>query len=317
MTLVVTLTGLACLAGHEVLAAPQRTFDRVTYTAPDGWKVEETNRGFVSVSRAGSAHYCLIAIYEARPAGADLEASFAAAWDGVALLTLDSGVAAPTSTRGDVGGGRAALGATAATIKGSPAAAILIVLDAGPSVVPILILSPTTETFAAYEADVKQLLASLVVQRAPKNGGGGGLAVPPPARALTVADLAGEWKKEDRVSTLYVDRDTGAHAGHDSLAFRDTWTIGKTGSMTIDFFAVRNGKKIVDKQVGAVRISTAGVIDISIGAAPKYLVRGWLEMPGMTVLRIVGPFYGEVPADVLASPTKGANMNQDYVRLNR
>src|SRR5436189_35199 len=84
-----------------------------------------------------------------------------------------------------------------------PALAILIVLDAGASVVPIAILSSSAEALAAYDVDVKSMLASLVVrpgeaaplQPAP-DANGGKLVIPPPDRPLTLADLAGEWQHE-------------------------------------------------------------------------------------------------------------------------
>jgi hypothetical protein len=49
------------------------------------------------------------------------------------------------------------------------------------------------------------------------------------------------------------------------------------------------------------------------------VIRGWLEGPEMTVLKICGPFYGEVPADVLArpepgKPEQGFNLNQYWIR---
>ena len=317
-TVVVILAGLvATRAG----AAPRaRTLDRVTYTVPDRWKVDETTPGQVAISRIGGDTYCLIAIYASMPASADLGASFAAAWQNVALRTI-APVAAPAPTQGNVGNTSAMLGGAASTAQGRPVAAILIVLDAGASVVPILILTPSTEAFEAYTAEVQAMLGGLVVSRPDNNNAtppaapppSGKLNVPPPTRQITLADLAGEWKHEDGITTTYVDRYTGAYAGYDSIAMRETWTITAKGVVASDFFAIRNGKKIIEKKSGTMRIA-GSVLDVKLGSPAKFVIRGWLEGPEMTVLKICGPFYGEVPADILAKPEQGSNLNQYWVR---
>ncbi len=313
------LAGLAALSTHA--GGEARTFDRVTYIAPEGWKVEETGRGFVSISRLGADSYCLVAIYGSQPASGDLAASFVAEWKNVALQTIDPMVA-PAYTIGDIGNTRAAMGGALATIKGESAAAMLIVFDAGANVVPIVILSSSMEAFAADDAALKSMLGSLVVRTvdaaAPQPGPGANsdkLVIPPPPRPLTLADLAGEWQHEDRISTTYVDRQTGAYTGSDNLAFRDTWTITAQGAITSHFFAIRNGKKFVDENTGVIKVSAGRILAITIGAAPQYVVRGWLELPSMTVLKITGPFYnGEIPQNVLDNPEHGANLDQHYIR---
>lgn len=194
--IIAVVVGLA-IPAHAATEA--RTFDRVTYTAPEGWKVvEETGRGLVSISRLEANSYCLVAIYASQPASGDLAASFSAEWKNVALQSIDP-MPEPTHTVGDVGNTRAALGGGEATIKGEPATAALIVLDAGASVVPIAILSSSTEAFAACNDEVKAMLAGLVVVRAdatpaePAPGADGGKLVIPPPPPLTLTDLAGEW----------------------------------------------------------------------------------------------------------------------------
>jgi hypothetical protein len=304
-------------------AAETRTFDLVTYTAPDGWKVAETDRGLVSVSRTTPAGYCMVNIYGSTPAVGDLDACFASEWKAVVLRTIDStgdGDATPAATQGNVGNTRAAMGGTPATIKGAPAIALLMVLDAGASVVSIVTLASNMETFQGCSAEVQKLLGSVSVRRvaapppsAPPSGDAKPLVVPRPSRALTVADLAGEWKHEDRFSTTYVDRHTGAYAGSEHLAYRDTWTITAKGSITSDFFGIKNGKKILEKTTGTLSLS-ANIIDVKMGAGPKYIVRGWLETPAFTVMKIVGPFYDEVPADHLGDSEKGSNLSATWVR---
>jgi hypothetical protein len=298
-----------------------RSFDRVTYTAPPGWTVDSSKAGFVSVARVGKADYCMVAIYASTPASGDLAGSFAAEWQAVALRTVDP-VGAPAASETTIGGARALLGGTPAAIQGTPVVAMLMVVDAGTRVVPILLLSTSMEAFATYTDDVQRLLGSLVVRRAEAAAphapadGDGKLVIPPLTRPLTVAELAGEWKKEDRITTTYVDRHSGAYVGEDNLAFRVTWTITASGAITTDFFGIRNGKKIVEKQVGTIRIATDGVLDLGIGSG-RYLIRGWLDLPAMSILKIVGPFDAEIPADVRSNPAKAWNLEQHWVRVKR
>lgn len=48
----------------------------------------------------------------------------------------------------------------------------------------------------------------------------------------------------------------------------------------------------------------------------KYVVRGWLELPDITILEVCGPWYGDdvIPAEILSNPQQGANLNKKWVR---
>jgi len=319
----VALVALAATAAH---AAPARTFDILGYTPPRGWKVEAKPGQPVTISKISGSSYCLVGLYASTPASGDLAASFAAEWKTVVLHTVDA-VEAPEPTMADLGNTRAAMGGAATTVGGKPVAAVLIVLDAGSSVMSILILTPSTDAFEAYTADVQGMLAGLSVRRQESSGGaaapsaappedGGKLVIPPLSRSLTVADLAGEWGHQDGFTTTYVDRHTGAYAGYDSLHFRTKYTISPKGAVVEDFFAIRNGKKVVDKQHGTIAIS-GRILQVRLGSNPLYVVRGWLDGPELTVLLICGPFYDTVPQDVLDDPEKGTNLNKYWVRRAR
>ena len=298
--------------------AEPRAFDRVTYTAPDGWKVEDSGRGFVQLIRAGAEGYCLVAIYPGVPAGADLAASFATAWTNVALRTVDP-VAAPAPTIGDVGNTRAAMAATPAALKGTPVILTLLVLDAGPAAVPVIVLTSSPEAFGAFSGELKALLTSFVVTRdagAAPDKPPEKLVIPPPDHQLGVEELAGEWRHQDRISTTYVYRSSGNYAGSDNLTYGDAWTITAKGAVTSNFYAIRNGKKIVEKTSGTLRIDGA-VLDVSLGSHSRYVIRGWLEAPSMTVLLVCGPFYDADTAALeehIANPGKGVNLEMTWVR---
>ncbi len=306
------------------LQAP-RTWDLVTYHPPSGFNVVEKpsgNVGHVELTKASSSSYCVIAIHTSTPSASDLSASFAAEWQAVALKTI-SPVAAPAPTIANLGATRAAIGSASSTVGGQPVWAQLVVLDAGPSVVSLLILAPNQRAFRAYQPDVDQMLSSLIVKQAtlgqlpapvPSQVRDGKLIIPPAPRTLTVADLAGEWGLTEGITTHYVDRYTGAHAGSDSLHFTSKWTISKEGGISLDFFAIRNGKKIIEKSSGTVAL-VEGVLVIKMTNMQRYVVRGWLERPELTVLKLNGPWYdAPIPSNIFTNPDQGANLDQNWVR---
>ena len=123
-------------------------------------------------------------------------------------------VPAPTPTIRTVGNTRAAVGVATSKAQGQPVMGLLIVLDAGSSVISMLVLSPSVATFDAYNAEVQAMLSGLEVRRAaaaPQSpvSGGGRLVVPAPTRRMVLADLVGEWGRNDGITTTYVDRFTG------------------------------------------------------------------------------------------------------------
>jgi len=144
----------------------------------------------------------------------------------------------------------------------------------------------------------------------------GKIVVPPPDRQLTVADLAGQWGEDaSRISTTYVDRSSGAYRGTDNLSFRSKMTITRTGGYANDFFAIRNGQKIIDNTTGTVRID-GRVFSIRQKNTARYVIRGWLELPDMTIFVVCGPWYDgdEIPPAIFSNPEQGANLNNTWVR---
>jgi hypothetical protein len=297
--------------------------DVTTFTPPPGWNVEEKGSGVtqqVVLSRATSTSYCMIVVYASTPASGDLDASFAAEWKSVALRTIDS-VPAPKPERRNVGDAPAAIGGATSTIQRQPVMAMLAVLDAGANVASILILSPTVGTFDAYNAEVQTMLASVSVRRvsAPaaavaKADSGGKLVIPPAPRGLTIADLAGEWGRNDGINTTYVDRYTGVYAGTDSIHFTEGWVITAEGGISSDFFGIQNGRKIKDKSAGTVTLSSAGILVIKMTNQQSYVLRGWLAGPHMTVMTLNGPWYDRIPPEILSNPEQGWNLDKRYVR---
>jgi hypothetical protein len=59
------------------------------------------------------------------------------------------------------------------------------------------------------------------------------------------------------------------------------------------------------------------VLEIRKPNVQLFVLRGWEEMTDMTVMTLNGPWYDGVPADVLANPAIGVNLDQQWVRRRR
>ena len=89
----------------------------------------------------------------------------------------------------------------------------------------------------------------------------------------------------------------------------------RNGGYLNDFFAIRNGQKIIDKTVGTFAVN-GRVLSIKHKGTAKYVIRGWLELPDMTILRVCGPWFDNdvIPENIFTNPEQGANLNKDWVR---
>jgi hypothetical protein len=286
-----------------------RTLDMATFTVPAGWHVEARGSGdaqHIVMSKAAPGTYCMAVVYASTPASSSLEASFASEWTRVALRTLDA-VATPRPAITQVGSLRVAAGAAASTAQGQPIIGLLLVADAGARVVSILILSPSFGSLEPYRPEVDTVLGTLTISGQSS----------PPLRQVSVADLAGNWGRNDGINTRLVDRSTGAYTGTDSIHFTEKWEIGEGGTIALDFYGIHNGRRIAEKSSGTVTLSPEGILVIRMTNEQRYVLRGWEDAPDMTVMTLNGPWYEFIPPEILANPAQGANLDQRWVRLRR
>ncbi len=92
--------------------------------------------------------------------------------------------------------------------------------------------------------------------------------------------------------------------------------IDKNGGYTNDFFEVRNGKALRDITTGTVTI-VGRILSIKRQKSTSvYFVRGWLELPDMTVLKVVGPWNNaqDIPENIFTNPEQGENLAEKWVR---
>jgi hypothetical protein len=172
---------------------------------------------------------------------------------------------------------------------------------------------------------VNSMMASIKIPQAaatpPATTPNGKLVVPPLTRALALFELAGEWKHDDGITTTYVDRQTGSYAGFDAVRYTDKWTFDGKSGVTSEFFGITTAHgvstKVVENKPGVATLGSDMVLTIKWKTGPQqeYLLRGIVELPTLTVITLNGPWYDKgVPADTIADPTKGTNLDQHWVR---
>lgn len=290
----------------------------VQYKAPAGWTKTSKVENVLAYSTVNQATggFCIITLYGATPGTGNAQSDFKREWKNLVTDVLGA-PADPKTEVQSADGWTITAGGAAVDFQGTKAAAFLTVLSGDNRTISVLGLFNHESYLPALTAfvsglDIDKTVTAPVAALPTQDGK---VIIPMPARQLTVADLIGEWGETAGFSTTYVDRYTGAYAGTDSLHYRSTMKIGRGGAYTNDFFAIQNGKKIIDKTSGTVTI-VGRVLSVKEGNTAKYVIRGWLELPGMTVLKVCGPWYNDsvIPEEIFTNPDQGANLNKNWIR---
>lgn len=297
----------------------------IRYTPPAGMaRQAKDNVVTFSEVKEATGKYCIITLYGATPGTGNAQGDFARQWNNLVLKQMKAD-AKPTSETTVSEGWTVIAGGSAVETEVGKAAGFLTVISGFGKTVSILALFNDP----AYVKQVDTFISAIDLDKttAPANNTAevtvtptldqwGNLFIPPPTRQLTIADLVGNWgDNPGRISTQYVYRDTGSHAGTDSLHFTSKWTIDGDGRYVNDFFEVRNGKKLRDITTGTITI-VGRVITIKHKGTAKYVVRGWLELPDMTILKVAGPWHDdqEIPERTFTDPPDSYMLTSKWVR---
>jgi len=152
------------------------------------------------------------------------------------------------------------------------------------------------------------------------------LIVPPPQRAITQADLAGEWKNTGRSLKGYVNTSTGGYAGYSAIVAETAWSIDAKGNLSQMYNGVHASNagggtfQVNGNTTGTLTIAGDRVLSVvTRSGAPKYyLLRGWFVGPELTVMRINGPYYNAKDiGDDVRSDKVGGNLDELWVRKTR
>ncbi len=318
--LVLTLTFLfvppAVFSQAEKLGAVQ-------YTPVKGWK-KTAKDNMVSFSELNEAtgKFCIITLYGATPSTGKPEGDFVRDWNERVVKTLGAQGEPKTETEAADGWTMIA-GGTSVDYQGTKALVFLSVMSGHGKTVSVLgllndeVYLPKIVAFNT-SIDVDKTVAAVTPTQtaAPAQVVNGKLVIPPISRQLSLADIAGEWGQNDGINTRYVYRDTGGYAGYDSLHFTDKMTFTARGEFHSDFFSLQNSTKIKEQSSGTVAVDGRMLYIKQQGKLRKYVIRGWLELPDITILEVCGPWFNDdvIPAAIFTDPNQGANLDKKFVR---
>lgn len=311
---------------------PTEKLGDIKYTPPKGWTKSAKDHAvaFGDLNPA-EKEFGFITLYAASPSEGSPQKDFAREWNERVVKPWKGESSPKTETQPD-DGWTVISGGAPIDFDGNKAVAILMVVSGFGKTVSILgimnanaYLVPLQAFAESIDIDKTPLAAaatvgtdsttSASVPGPPKLDDFGRIIITPPTRQLTIADLAGQWAEAASFHQRYVYRSSGNYAGSDSLTYKSKMTLTADGGFYNDFYAIQNGKLIKEKTGGAFGIN-GRILWIKQNNLAKYVIRGWLELPDMTVLEVCGPWYdGDViPQEIFNNPLQGVNLNSQWVR---
>lgn len=304
------LTAIVSFAAPSAFSQTEK-LGIVKYTPPKGMtKTLKENVVVFSEFNQTTGMYCIITVYGATPGTGNAQSDFAREWNNLVVKTLDKAEANPTVDTSTADGWTIIAAGSAVESGAGKALAFLTVISGSGKTVSILAVFNDPAYVKQVDTFISGLDLDKPVTRATETAAAvplaldvdGHIIMPEPTRAFTVADLAGVWEEGGRSSTSYVFQSSGAYAGTDSLAIKIARTIERDGTYSSDFFSIRNGKKERDITTGSITIvgRVLTVRQSNSSTTDKYVIRGWLETPTATILRLAeGPWHNDdvIPQD--------------------
>jgi hypothetical protein len=309
-----------CLLSTQAVFCQTQKLGIVKYTSPKGMS-KTPNENVVAFSEfdQASGKFCIITLYGATPGTGNATSDFAREWNNLVLKSFTTAEKHP-STQTSSEDGWTAIGG-GAEVDGSvgKAVAFLTVISGFGQTVSILGVFNDQSHAAKLDAFISAVEMDKVIPPAANNtavatgsasasgaaafDAGGDLIIPQPSRQLTTADLAGVWiDGPNRMTTEYVYSGSGKSAGRDTTAYEVKTTFKSDGTYSSFFNSVRKKYETEsDTKTGAYSISGRLLSIQGTGysgktiTTTKWVIRGWLELPTMTVLVLAGPWYDNAP----------------------
>ena len=166
----------------------------------------------------------------------------------------------------------------------------LYVLEAGESVIPVLVVTPDRQSFNSLEPIISLFVEGL--RQLP-------LKAQPPKSSITIADLAGEWRSSGDSSLNYVTS-SGAYAGSSTVAHGVSYAIAANGSYKSQFAGITNRQIIRSNSAGTVELGpgTIGFRERGGKLSRYHFVFYQTALNGATVLTLLGDQYEVTSANL-------------------
>ena len=288
----------------------------VKYTAPTGMnKLPKENVVAFSQFDQATGKFCIITLYGATPGTGNAKSDFAREWNNLVVKTFTTAEASPKTDTSTEDGWTAIGGGSEVEGGVGKAVAFLTVISGYGQVVSILGVFNDQSHAAKLDAfmssvEMDKVQAPPVNNTATGSASGtaafdaeGNLIIPQPSRQITTADLAGAWiDGPNRMTTEYVYSGSGKSAGRDTTAFQVKTTFKSDGTYSSFFNSVRKKYETEsDTKTGPYSINGRLLSIQGTGYSgktirtEKWVIRGWMELPTMTVLELAGPWYDNDP----------------------
>ncbi len=293
----------------------------VNFTPPKDWaKTPKDNIvSFTDIKTTG--HFCIITLYGATKGSGNPKNDFAREWKNLVTEPFQAEANPDTETSSE-DGWTITTGGSIIEFQGNKSMAFLTVYSGFEKTVSVLgvfndpaYVGQLTAVVSSINIDKTSAVTSPPVQpnQNQPQMENGKLVIPLPNRQLSISDLAGEWGQNDGINTTYVYRSSGSYAGTDSLHFSNEMVITGDGGFSNDHFAIKNGRTNKEQTSGTASIN-GRVLTITQKGTVMYVIRGWLELPDITILVICGPIDESRLQEHLDSPDKGFNLDAKWVR---
>lgn len=325
-TLIITIFAFFVMLAVSDSFGQTESLGAIKYTPPTGWaKAAKEYAVVFSQIDQKAGNFCFITLYGAGASGGTPSQDFEREWK-TRVVEPWGGEASPKTETDKVDGWTVIAAGTKVDFQGTKAFAFLNVLSGFGKTVTVLAILNDDSYLPPFQAFVESMDVDKSTVAAASNGTPannsplqyddfGRLLIPLPTRQLTLADLAGQWGESESINTRYVDRYSGTYAGADSLTYKSKMTFTAQGGYYDDFYAIQNGKMIKEKAAGAIAIN-GRILVIKDSNLRKWVIRGWLELPNMTIMEVCGPWYNDdvIPPEIFTNPVQGANLNKKWVR---
>ncbi len=304
--------------------SPQTAFSQteklgsVSYTSPQGWTKDFKQNvvGFSNLNQK-TGGFCIISLYGATPGTKKTTADFTKEWNYLVTTNMKAEAVPQTDTQNDDGWTLISGGSAVESEVGKAVAFLTVISGYGKTISILAVFNDPV-----YVKDVDNFIKAIDIDKSnppannmpannttsnsqPTFDEGGNLIIPQSTRQLTTADLAGVWiDGPNRMTTEYVYSGSGKSAGRDTTAFEVKTTFKSDGTYSSFFNSVRKKYETEsDNKTGPYSINGlllsmqgTGYSGKSI-ITTKWVIRGWLELPEMTVLELAGPWYdnAEIP----------------------
>jgi len=266
--------------------AQVRSFGEVSFVVPEGWEYSvEASGDHATLSTAQNGHVMALAVFRPFGSSGNPDSDFRAAW---AKDVRSMQPPEPIYEHKSLAGYQGRYGST--NTDDNSHYVHLYVLEAGESVIPVLVVTPDRQSFNSLEPIISLFVEGL--RQLP-------LKAQPPKSSITIADLAGEWRSSGDSSLNYVTS-SGAYAGSSTVAHGVSYTIAADGSYKSQFAGITNRQIIRSNSAGTVELGpgTIGFRERAGKLSRYHFISYQTALNGATVLTLLGDQYEASPANV-------------------